>query len=72
MTDNNYRIVYVECGKHKFNLSDPGVKSIGMAENGIFVVEHNDGSRHSMFPQETLLVKEEKVNIVVPELVLAE
>ena len=69
--EDTYKMTYVECGKHKFNTSDPGVTSIGRTEGGVFVINHKDGNRHFLFPGDTFLVKEEKVDIIVPEIILA-
>jgi len=67
------KILYVECGKHKFNTSDPGVTSIGSGDEPLrFFIEHADGTQHVLFPSETFIVKLDKdtPDIVVPEIIL--
>jgi len=68
------KILYVECGKYKFNASDPGVESIGSSDAPqlMFFVQHKDGTTHTLIPSETILIKfsEDLPDIVVPEIVL--
>ena len=65
------KILYIECGKHKFNTSDPGVESIGSSTEPqlMFHIAHKDGTTHTLVPADTILIKftEEIPDIVVPE-----
>ena len=69
------KILYVECGKHKFNLSDPGVESIGStdAPQLMFFVQHKDGTTHTLIPSDTVLIRfsEDLPEIIVPEPIIA-
>lgn len=69
-----HRIVYFECGKHKFRVGENGVKQIGTPEKApnVFIIEYENGDRNIVIPTETVLVKEEAQNIIVPEIVLAD
>ena len=71
------KILYVECGKHKFNVSDPGVESIGStdAPRLMFFIQHKDTTTHTLIPSDsdTVLIKfsGELPDIVVPEPIIA-
>lgn len=70
------KILYVECGKYKFNVSDPGIEAIGSTDSPqlMFFVTHKDGTTHTLIPTDTILIKfsEDLPDIVVPEIVLDE
>jgi len=69
------KILYVECGKYKFNASDPGVESIGSSDAPqlMFFVQHKDGTTHTLIPSETMLIKftEDLPEIIKPEPIIA-
>jgi hypothetical protein len=69
-----HRIVYFACGKYKFRVGDNGVKQIGIPKEApnLWIIEYENGDRNMVFPSETVLVKEEMQNIIVPEIVLAD
>ena len=69
------KILYVECGKYKFNASDPGVLGIDTIEDPELILRifHKDGTAHIIRPRnETVALKisEEVPDIVVPEIIL--
>ena len=70
------KILYVECGKYKFNASDPGVEGIDTIDidssSVLIRVFHKDGTLHTIMPKETYLLKisEDLPDIVVPEIIL--
>ena len=69
------KILYVECGKYKFNASDPGVESIGSSDAPqlMFFVQHKSGRTHTLIPDETVLIEfsEDLPEIIVPEPIIA-
>ena len=69
-----HRIVYFECGKHKFRVGDNGVKAIGIGKEqpGMWIIEYENGNRTVVIPAETIVVTEEEQNIVVPKIVMAD
>jgi len=75
------KILYVECGKYKFNASDPGVDYIEALDipgdtderETIIRVFHNDGSFHVIRPKNDAVVLKlsaEIPDIVVPEIII--
>jgi hypothetical protein len=69
-----HRIVYFECGKHKFRVGENGVKAIGIGKEqpGMWIIEYEDGKRTVVIPAETIVVTEEEQQIVVPKIVMAD
>ena len=69
-----HRIVYFECGKHKYRVGDNGVKAIGFEKDkpGVWIIEYENGNRTVVVPTETIVLTEEEQNIVVPQIVMAD
>jgi hypothetical protein len=66
-----HKIVYIECGKHKFRVGENGVRQIGIQKDtpGLWIIEYESGNRTMLFPTETVLVVEEEQHIIVPDVV---
>jgi hypothetical protein len=66
-----HKIVYIECGKHKFRVGENGVRQIGIPKDtpGLWIIEYESGNRTMLFPTETVLVVEEEQHIIVPDVV---